>query len=415
MILYAYSESSFARRNLEFFLDHALHSAADFIFILNGETDAKDLIFPPEQYKNSGQSPARRDEVTYSAPEEAASLLKPRQATKERRGEGGSMTKEQIAAKEQEKAEAAAAAKAEIAKEEQEAEDARQQKLANPLPVHRRDNVRVIHRQNRCYDLGAHAEVLNSDGSGEGWFSSQGPIGAVPLREPQTNETITFGTGFPDLALRHRYKKYILMNASIRGPFVPTWSPTCWSDAYLNRVSDIVKLVGMSYNCFRGKGHLQSMIWATDSVGLQELLMPEAIGNCPRSMQAAIDHEIGTTAYMRSRGYEVDAFLSVYHSQDRQAKSEKVAALQKEHPGLELEEGVALDKPGQWWHDQCGDHADFLKPVQEEDSEFGYYGSFVHPFENLWFKSHRGIEEVMLRRLTGWVDGQGYESYDHCH
>ncbi|KAH8794657.1 hypothetical protein BGZ57DRAFT_920965 [Hyaloscypha finlandica] len=44
LVLYAYSESETARPNLEFFIRHALNEAADFIFILNGETDAAAII-----------------------------------------------------------------------------------------------------------------------------------------------------------------------------------------------------------------------------------------------------------------------------------------------------------------------------------------------------------------------------------
>lgn len=39
-----------------------------------------------------------------------------------------------------------------------------------------------------------------------------------------------------------QYKKIIMLNASIRGPFVPHWSKECWSDAYLDRVTDEVKV-----------------------------------------------------------------------------------------------------------------------------------------------------------------------------
>lgn len=44
LVLYAYKESTDARRNAEFFLKHGLHDNADFIFILNGPTDLGDLI-----------------------------------------------------------------------------------------------------------------------------------------------------------------------------------------------------------------------------------------------------------------------------------------------------------------------------------------------------------------------------------
>ncbi len=115
LITYAYSETPNARENLLYFLEQGLHGAADFIFILNGETDAAALI-------------------------------------------------------------------------------------------PRRTNVAVVERPNTCYDLGAHGEVLRNND------------------------------------LWRRYGRFILLNASIRGPFVPYWSQSCWSDAYLGRVTDKVKV-----------------------------------------------------------------------------------------------------------------------------------------------------------------------------
>lgn len=44
LVLYAYSESQTARPNIEFFIRHALNSAADFIFIFNGPTNISTII-----------------------------------------------------------------------------------------------------------------------------------------------------------------------------------------------------------------------------------------------------------------------------------------------------------------------------------------------------------------------------------
>src|SRR5438876_181329 len=46
LISYVYSESDFGRINLQFFINHGLHDAADFLFILNGETDVHTAIIP---------------------------------------------------------------------------------------------------------------------------------------------------------------------------------------------------------------------------------------------------------------------------------------------------------------------------------------------------------------------------------
>jgi hypothetical protein len=124
LILYAYAESDYGSLNLEFFINHGLHSGADFVFILNGESNATKII-----------------------------------------------------------------------------------------PSHRR-NVRIVKRPNTCFDLGAHAEVLMKEG--------------------------LFNEG--EKALRDQYKRFILMNASVRGPFLPHWSQECWSNAYLGRLNEKVKV-----------------------------------------------------------------------------------------------------------------------------------------------------------------------------
>ena len=41
---YVYHETDDARPNAEFFIRHGLHSGADFVFILNGETDLAEVI-----------------------------------------------------------------------------------------------------------------------------------------------------------------------------------------------------------------------------------------------------------------------------------------------------------------------------------------------------------------------------------
>lgn len=121
LILYAFFETPGARLNLEFFIRHALHDAADFLFVLNGDTSAANLL--PE-----------------------------------------------------------------------------------------RDNIRFVKRANDCYDLGAFAEILTQDD------------------------------------MYKNYNRYILMNASIRGPFMPSWSGQCWSDVYLDKLSDTTKVCRPIYS-----------------------------------------------------------------------------------------------------------------------------------------------------------------------
>ncbi|KUJ20010.1 uncharacterized protein LY89DRAFT_695594 [Mollisia scopiformis] len=290
LILYAYadSEEGTSLVNLKFFIEHGLHDAADFIFILNGETTAGSLI-----------------------PQE--------------------------------------------------------------------DNIRVVQRPNDCYDLGAYAEVLT------------------------TND------------LYKGYKRFIMMNASLRGPFMPYWSNACWSDMYLSKITDEVKLVGMTANCWP-TFHIQSMIWATDLTGLETLLFPPqsaldyisthpillpppknkeaaaktpspetsrvhqapGINACFHTWDSAVAAEISSTSLIRAEGYKVDAMMAAYHGM------------------RSYEEGVS-----------CAENRDVLF-----DGE--YFGTNVHPFETGFLKSNRDVDPLGLERQSQWMRGRGYRSYDYC-
>ena len=252
VILYAYHETEFARPNAEFFIRHALHDAADFVFILNGESDLDKFI--------------------------------PKDAT----------------------------------------------------------NVRVVRRKNECYDIGAYGEVLHAN----------------------------------DNEIAGRYKKFILMNSSIRGPFVPHWSNDCWSDAYLRKIDDETKLVGMTYNCHPSR-HIQSMILATDTTGLWLLLEPSnnALSGCHNEHEAAIGAEVRLTALIKESGYKVDVMMEEFHS----------------------------DK-------------DFANSCQQGDPlwEGQYEGITIHPYETLFFKTNRQITQDVLDRYTEWTDKSEYSSYKVC-
>ncbi|KAK7908290.1 hypothetical protein PG985_015593 [Apiospora marii] len=268
LISYAYAESESGRANFKYFLSQGLHGAADFVFIINGETDAADLI--PHK-----------------------------------------------------------------------------------------PNIRVVRRNNTCFDLGAHGEVLREND------------------------------------LWKKYKRFITLNASIRGPFVPRWSRSCWSDVYLGRVTEKVKLVGMTVNC-GPQYHIQSMIFATDRVGMELMLYPPpgssrpdnygdehdlvALQGCYSEMSKAIHGEVGTTGVIRGAGYEVEALMSAFTKSRRN------------------------------YADECAEH-----PVADVLYDHQYYGSNVHPYETIFMKANRDIDPVLIYDLSDWhVNGAFPNSWDMC-
>ncbi|KAF5588585.1 asparagine synthetase [Fusarium subglutinans] len=222
-------------------------------------------------------------------------------------------------------------------------------------------NIRIVHRNNTCFDLGAHGEVLREDG------------------------------------LWTHYRRFITMNASIRGPFLPYWAQgkgACWSDLYLARVNERVKLVGMSANCMP-RFHIQSMIWATDSVGMELLLLPHsstsspadgfgaagapvAFHSCYDGWHSAVHAEIGTAEMIIEAGYDVDVMMEAYHKSER-------------------------------FRYDC--HADGVGDLLFNGR---YFGSNIHPYETIFMKANRDIDPKLLKSLTEWHLAEGRRSWDMC-
>lgn len=80
----------------------------------------------------------------------------------------------------------------------------------NLTSLHALPNVRIVERENRCFDLGGYKETLEAN-----------------------------------MTLVNAYKRFMFINASLRGPFLPPWAgKTCWSDAYWDKLDARTKIVG---------------------------------------------------------------------------------------------------------------------------------------------------------------------------
>lgn len=203
------------------------------------------------------------------------------------------------------------------------------------------DHITVVERSNDCYDLGAYGEVLTANNS----------------------------------RLVTKYSRFILMNASIRGPFLPTWSSDCWSEAYLNKVTDTNKLVGMSFNCRAPGGpHVQSMIMATDRIGIK-ILTRDVINRCFQGWDDAVNGEMNITKAIRKEGYSVTAFMTAFSSDEN-------------------------------YPDTC-EHGDILWNDR-------YYETNIHPYEMMFQKANRDIYPKQLKMLTEWHDKAKYSSQPFC-
>jgi hypothetical protein len=268
LIIYSYHEREHARVNIGFFIMNGLHAAADFLFILNGETNVDELL--------------------------------PKNAP----------------------------------------------------------NIRVIKRDNTCYDLGSIGEVLRMN----------------------------------DKELVKKYPRFIFINSSIKGPFLPVWSDDCWTDLYLNKLTNQTKLVGMSYNCYPTR-HVQSMIAATDREGVEILLagIPDeeeiwdhninnnslsGLSSCITNGNKAISAEISLTNLIRKASYNFTVMMT-----------------------------AASSDPDYY---QTCNHSDIL-------AQNSYFGISLHPYETLFIQAtieHYDAKTIDI--ITEWQQGRGYNSWEKC-
>jgi hypothetical protein len=212
-------------------------------------------------------------------------------------------------------------------------------------------NLSVITRENTCYDLGTWRKVLERLGGYEHLVS--------------------------------QYKYFVMLNGSLRGPFLPAWSPVNWLVIFASQISDEVKLVGLTTNCIGTEcghhrtsqfNHLQSMFILTDAVGL--LVMWPILSRCPETKVEAVVHmELQFSRAIQLAGYRWRGQLL--------AMNYPTYLRECFHSEVTHDEGM----PGE---------------PMEQGAERPHHS--VHPFETIFFKTNRGNSPALLHSYTVWAD-----------
>ena len=192
------------------------------------------------------------------------------------------------------------------------------------------------------------------------------------------NKNFDFGGWFHILLTDNRYKNYdyfILLNSTVRGPFYPLWYKNKnWPELFINRITDDLKLLGISISAINGHPHIQSMLLITDRRGLEIGIQNEIFKiNEPAftKLQCIMNKEIKYSTVILNSGYNIGCMLKVKDGIDYR--------IQKKYDG-----GVL-----------CEDE---------------YYGTNVHPYETIVCKistnmprAGRNIKLVDL--YTNWNAG----------
>jgi hypothetical protein len=187
--------------------------------------------------------------------------------------------------------------------------------------------------------------------------------------------------------------------------------------------------VGRMYHC-QPIFHAQSMIWATDIIGMEnppfpinttveklaampywhvtepkdapEELHPPGINSCFHTHNAAVNAEIRAAALIKDAGYESEVMMSAFLEVDSPIEGYGIG----HHPPEDLEEPKGADT-------RMSNSARFCSFTHMGDVLWNgtYFGTNVHPFEMIFAKIHRDIHNIGSERLTSWMDGSGLSSY----
>jgi len=170
---------------------------------------------------------------------------------------------------------------------------------------------------------------------------------------------------------RDLYDRYIFINDTCRGPFLPSFIPNnMWPDLFLRDISSKVKMVGPTWFTLEkhpwlqregvreGRmNHIQSYAYGTDRKGV-EILIQNGIFNCRdrRKAKVVCNHEIRAGQCIIDAGYELKPFELAQYNNER--------------------------------------HGDLVYQGQ-------YFGMTHNPLELMFIKTNR-INNIQVQNYTAW-------------
>jgi hypothetical protein len=120
--------------------------------------------------------------------------------------------------------------------------------------------------------------------------------------------------------LIEKYDFFVLLNSSVKGPFIPPWSPEKnWIKLFTQFIDEKVKLVGTTLAVDEYLTHIQSSILVLDKVGLNIGIEENIFELNPidrEKRDIVILKEVGLSQGIMKHGYKIKPLLSSYHNTD---------------------------------------------------------------------------------------------------
>ena len=121
--------------------------------------------------------------------------------------------------------------------------------------------------------------------------------------------------------LYKNYERFVFINSSVIGPFIPSYYKGRWTDIYLNGLKDNVKLFGSTINTCQNPylTHVQSYVFAMDKEALEYLIECNifSMKHYANTMNEAIHtKEIAMSRRILERGWNIGSLLPYYNGVD---------------------------------------------------------------------------------------------------
>jgi hypothetical protein len=177
------------------------------------------------------------------------------------------------------------------------------------------------------------------------------------------------------------YTHLVLLNGSVRGPFLPSYVKATWIDMFQQFLHNNVRLVGTTINCmsdfyYAERGffslHVQSMVLALDAVGVRAFL---PVLQCYKDYADAINYgEIGMSQMILHAGYGLTALQGSWRGVSIFEKDLNSSLVKRRCKAVSKNAGGDPNHPGM------------------------YMDGTVHPLEVIYIKTNRKLDPVNLRR-----------------
>ena len=175
-----------------------------------------------------------------------------------------------------------------------------------------------------------------------------------------------------DKFLYEKYDFFILLNSTVRGPFLPPYynqkHQGYWPELFISKLNNDIKLVGASVSFYHYKPFISSAFLVMDKVGLNIGIKNGIFdpGNIEKSkMNIVLKKEIKLSSEIINAGYDIKCMLAFY-------KNIQIKTYKPAEPSI------------------C-----YLNPTR-------YFGFNVNPYEIVFIKTNRKIDPILIDKYTKW-------------